>query len=97
LGLALYFASQGAGRLLWPLLAGILRLIIAAGGGWIALHWFAGELSVLFIAIAVALTLFGITVAVALQAGAWAGAGKTSHGTTTADGARHQHLYEATR
>ena len=84
LGLALYFASQGAGRLLWPLLAGMLRLIIAAGGGWLAMHWFGGGLAVLFIAIAVALTLFGITVAVALHAGAWAAAGKTAHGTTTA-------------
>ena len=34
LGLSLYFASQGAGRLLWPLLAGLLRLVIAVGGGW---------------------------------------------------------------
>jgi Na+-driven multidrug efflux pump len=36
LGLSLYFASQGAGRLLWPLLAGLVRLAIAAGGGWLA-------------------------------------------------------------
>jgi putative MATE family efflux protein len=83
LGLALYFASQGAGRLLWPLLAGMMRLLIAAGGGWVAMHWFAGGLTALFIAIAVALALFGITVAVALQAGAWAAAGKTAHGTTS--------------
>jgi Na+-driven multidrug efflux pump len=33
LGLALYFASQGAGRLLGPLLANVTRLAIAAGGG----------------------------------------------------------------
>jgi MatE protein len=32
LGMALYFASQGAGRLLWPLLANLTRLAIAAGG-----------------------------------------------------------------
>src|SRR6266568_1600270 len=38
LGLALYFASQGAGRLLWPLLAGLVRLMIAVGGGWVALR-----------------------------------------------------------
>jgi putative MATE family efflux protein len=97
LGLALYFASQGAGRLLWPLLAGMIRLLIAAGGGWLAMHWFGGGLAVLFIAIAVALTFFGITIAVALQAGAWAVAGKTAHGTTTADGAHHQHLHDAAR
>jgi hypothetical protein len=46
------------------------------------MHWFAGGLPALFIAIAVALTLFGITVAVAVQAGAWAATGKTAHSTT---------------
>lgn len=33
LGLALYFASQGAGQLWWPLLAVAARLVMAAGGG----------------------------------------------------------------
>jgi hypothetical protein len=47
---------QGAGRLLWPLCAGILRLVVAIGAGWIALrltraiHW-------LFAALALALVL----------------------------------------
>lgn len=33
LGLSLYFASQGAGRLGWPLLAGFPRMVLAVGGG----------------------------------------------------------------
>ena len=33
LGMALYFASQGAGALAWPLLAGLFRLVIAVVGG----------------------------------------------------------------
>ena len=37
-GLALYFASQGAGKLLWPLIAGFARVAVAIGGGWLALH-----------------------------------------------------------
>ncbi len=37
LGLSLFFASQGAGRLAWPLLGGTVRPLIAAGGGWIVL------------------------------------------------------------
>lgn len=69
-GLALYFASQGAGRLAWPLMAGFSRLSIAALGGWLALHLGAG-LSGLFIAIALALVVFGTTVVAALRAGAW--------------------------
>src|SRR6185436_8751318 len=35
LGLSLYFASQGAGKLGWPLIGGLLRLLIAVGGGWL--------------------------------------------------------------
>jgi putative MATE family efflux protein len=71
LGLALYFASQGAGRLLWPLLAGIVRLCIAAGGGWMVVHWSTGGLSALFVAIAAALIAYALIIAGALQADAW--------------------------
>jgi Na+-driven multidrug efflux pump len=71
LGLALYFASQGAGRLSWPLIAGFARLLVAALGGWVAIHYFGAGLSGLFIAMALALVVFGITVATAIKAGAW--------------------------
>jgi len=70
LGMALYFASQGAGRLLWPLLANLARLLIAAGGGWLALRW-TGNLSDVFIALAVALATFGLINAAAVAGGAW--------------------------
>jgi Na+-driven multidrug efflux pump len=75
LGLALYFASQGAGRLLWPLLAGGARLVIAAGGGWVASHGFGGGLPALFAAIAVAFMAYGITVVAGMRTGAWRAAG----------------------
>ena len=39
LGMALYFASQGAGALKWPLLAGFYAPVIAVGGGWLVLQW----------------------------------------------------------
>jgi len=70
-GLALYFASQGAGRLSWPLIAGFARLLIAALGGWLVIHHFGAGLSGLFIAIAFALVVFGVTVVAAIRAGAW--------------------------
>jgi Na+-driven multidrug efflux pump len=71
LGLALYFASQGAGRLLWPILAGFSRLVIASVGGWLAIHWFGGGLTALFGVMALALVVFGITVTGAVRSGAW--------------------------
>ena len=70
LGLALYFASQGAGRLLWPLLAGLLRLIVATGGGWLALH-LTGSQNWLFTALAVGLVLYGVLIPLSVVQGAW--------------------------
>ena len=69
-GLALYFASQGAGRLLWPLLAGFARMTIAIGGGWLVLHA-TGSLSWMFLAVGVALAVYGAGVAAAVWSGVW--------------------------
>ena len=70
-GLALYFASQGAGRLAWPLAAGILRLVMAGAGGWLAIHWLGTGLDGLFAALAVALVAYGSIIALAVRLGAW--------------------------
>ena len=72
LGMALYFASQGAGRLAWPLIANLARLTIAAVGGALALR-LTGNLADVFVALAVALAVFGIINAVAVAGGAWFG------------------------
>ena len=52
LGLALNFASQGAGRMSAPFLAGVARLVVAAAGGWFAVEQMGWGLDGLFIAIA---------------------------------------------
>jgi putative MATE family efflux protein len=70
LGLSLYFASQGAGRLFWPLFAGLLRMLIAIGGGWIALRM-TGSLGWLFAALSAALVIYGVTLSGAIASGAW--------------------------
>ena len=70
LGLALYFASQGAGRLFWPFLAGFLRMVIALAGGWLALR-LTGSLWALFAALALGLVVYGVTVLAAIRSGAW--------------------------
>src|SRR5436309_1137656 len=72
LGLALTFASQGAGRLLWPLVANMTRLLIAAGGGWLALRWI-GDVSYVFVALSAALAAYGLLNAGAVAGGAWFG------------------------
>ncbi|RJG46279.1 MATE family efflux transporter [Mesorhizobium sp. DCY119] len=70
LGLSLYFASQGAGRLFWPLVGGSLRIAIALGGGWVALR-LTGSLNWLFGAIALGLVAYGLTILTAIRSGAW--------------------------
>jgi putative MATE family efflux protein len=70
LGLSLYFASQGAGRLMWPLVSGLVRLIIAIGGGWIALR-LTGSLTWLFAALTVALVAYGVMLTSAVASGVW--------------------------
>ena len=70
LGLALYFASQGAGRLFWPVFSGLLRMIIAIGGGWLVLR-LTGSLGWMFAALALALVVYGISLATAISSGVW--------------------------
>jgi len=72
LALALYFASQGAGRLLWPLIGNLTRLAIAAIAGTLALGW-SGELSHVFLAQSLALVAFGAINAAAVAGGSWFG------------------------
>jgi putative MATE family efflux protein len=69
-GLALYFASQGAGRVGWAMLVAVLRVIIAAGGGWLAVMTFGGSTG-LFIVIAAALVIYGLANVAAVASGVW--------------------------
>jgi putative MATE family efflux protein len=70
LGLALYFAAQGAGRLFWPLVAGFARLFVAVVGGWAAVQWLGG-LTALYAAIALAFVVYAAINVAAIRAGSW--------------------------
>lgn len=70
LGMALYFASQGAKRVLLPVLAGTVRMIIAAFIGWFVVAWFGGSLSALFQIVALAAISYGGLTAAGML-GAW--------------------------
>jgi putative MATE family efflux protein len=70
LGLVLYFASQGAGRMLWPVTAQFLRLVVAGGGSALALR-FGGGLVTVFLMIGLALAVFGLGVTASIAGGGW--------------------------
>jgi putative MATE family efflux protein len=69
-GLALYFASQGAGRMFWPMMVAILRVVVAGGGGWLVVTMLGGSVP-LFVMLALALVVFGVANAAAVASGVW--------------------------
>ena len=75
LGLALFFASQGAGRLAWPLTASTARLAVVAIGGWISLRVAPGSPDTLYGVVAVSLVVMGVTLATATYLADWAARG----------------------
>ena len=68
--ISLYLASQGAGRLFWPLFYGLVRVFIAVVGGWATLR-LTGSLNWMFAALALGLVVYGMAVAAAIRSGAW--------------------------
>ncbi|MDP9773573.1 UNVERIFIED_ORG: putative MATE family efflux protein [Rhizobium sp. SORGH_AS 755] len=66
LGLALYFASQGLRRVLLPVLAGTVRMILAAFVGWASVIWFQASLNSLFQIVAAAAIAYGGLTALAV-------------------------------
>ena len=71
LGLALFFASQGAARLFWPLAASVGRLLILVVGGWLCVHVFQAPAHALFAVIALSFVVYGGTIALAIRMGSW--------------------------
>jgi len=71
LGMLLYFAGQGANDVLWPVLAGSARLVIAAAGGWIAIKIYHANLPTLFAAVAASSLAFGSLTALATWLRPW--------------------------
>lgn len=70
LGLCLYFASQGAGRLVGPVLAGTLRLVLVALGGWF-LTMQAAPAWTLFALAGGAMIIYGLATLAAVRFTRW--------------------------
>jgi len=70
LGLTLYFASQGAGQVIGPVLAGTVRLVLVAGVGyWLTQH--QGTAEHFYGLVAVAMVLYGVVTAAAVKITPW--------------------------
>lgn len=66
LGMALYFATQGLGRVLLPVLANGVRLLATAGGALAALYWLDAGATGFFIAVAAGFAGYGALTTAAL-------------------------------
>ena len=71
-GMALYFASQGAGRMVLPVLAGTVRLAVVVAGGALVVA-FSGPLAAVFAVIAAGIALFGALIIAVVQRSRWDG------------------------
>lgn len=70
LGLTLYFASQGAGRVLGPVVAGTLRLVLVAVLGWVLAGQGAGP-AAYFALVAGGMVAYGLATALAVKLTPW--------------------------
>ena len=71
LGMALYFASQGAGRMRGPFVASVSRMVVAVGGGWVLASFTGTGLPGAFAAVAGGLVFYGLLMAVSVRPGVW--------------------------
>ena len=71
LGLTLYFAGQGAGRVIWPVMGGFARLVVAYGTALLLMRHTDLGLTSVFIGIAAGMTAYGALTAIALYLNAW--------------------------
>jgi putative MATE family efflux protein len=71
LGMTLSFASQGAGRMTAPFVAGLVRLAVATSGGWCAVEILGWGLAGVFTAIAAGMIVFGSLIAGPLLIRPW--------------------------
>ena len=85
IGMLLYFAGQGAGRVMWPVLAGTARLIIATAVGWLVVKALGGGLQELFITLAISVIAFGGITVTALRLHGWSRGDQRTPSASTAE------------
>ncbi len=71
LGLSLYFASQGAHAVFWPVLSSVGRVLIAGFLGGYAINTHGVSYDTLLYFVAASLCFYGMVPALALACGAW--------------------------
>lgn len=71
LGLALYFASQGAGRMTWPVISSLGRMAVAITGALLFTKQADIGVTGIFAAISGAMLVYGAIIGLAVWFGSW--------------------------
>ncbi|WP_339762339.1 MATE family efflux transporter [uncultured Sulfitobacter sp.] len=71
LGLALYFASQGAGSMVWPVISSLSRMAVALVGALILTTYTGMGVNGIFAAIGCAMLAYGMIIALAIRRSGW--------------------------
>ena len=71
LGLALYFASQGAGRMMWPVVGSVVRMVVAIGGALLLVATTDLGLNGVFVGIAAGMFAYGMFTVLAVSITRW--------------------------
>ena len=71
LGMAMYFAAMGAGRMRWPVYGAFARIIVATLGGWVLATVFDMGISGHFLGVALGIVCYGLFTARGVRAAYW--------------------------
>ncbi len=70
LGLSLYFSSLGAGKAIGPVIAGTLRLLVVALGGWLLADW-QSPAWMIFALVGAGMAVYGLSTVLIMRATPW--------------------------
>lgn len=71
MGLALYFACQGAGRIFWPVVSNFVRFGLSTGGALMVVYVFDASVDWIFVCLALGMVCYGAITAGSIWLGGW--------------------------
>lgn len=68
-GFVISFAAQGAGHMLWPFVGSVVRILLAAGCGWLAVDYFGAGMATLSVMVATSFVAYAAVCAIVMISG----------------------------
>ncbi len=88
LGMALYFAAMGAGRMAAPVAGGLARLLVASVGGWCLANWAGMGVDGNLLADALGISALGLFNALGVRRTLWRASARARRGATATPASR---------